>query len=102
MQEVVFNNPVFMKRLCDQLSEPAKTMTAGQKFVSDLFAVYLPILYFVGNGISGSSSMACKANAKALFDKANLAISSPECQQLCNEVGSNFPSALQAIQRGGF
>lgn len=99
LQEVVFNNPVFMKRLSATISEGNRDV---HQFISNLFSIYLPILYFVGGGITNASTQACKANSTALLEQAQKVFYEKGCKEYCSQLGPKAEITLIDIARNGF
>lgn len=71
MQEICFNNPVFMKRLSDQVIEVSQRAAYMDHFITEVFTIWLPILYFSKQATEiPDLTSACRHNIKELVSSA--------------------------------
>jgi len=64
----MWNNPVFLKRLSNELCQSKDIIANPDRFVCDLFSIHFPVNFFAAQAMALSESSAvCKSNARALL-----------------------------------
>jgi hypothetical protein len=103
MQEIVFHNPVFMKRLLDNLIEPADASNM-EVFIPELFSVWLPLFFFRECVTANDVSSLCWNNLVELQNRAkaflnNRTIMEKVCRKLL--VQADQADCFQGFCKGG-
>lgn len=70
MQEICFNNPVFMKRLHDQMMDNSQRASYVDHFITEVFTVWLPVHFFSKRALALQNTSACKHNIEKLVNTA--------------------------------
>ena len=89
LREIMWNNPVFMKRLSSELIQAKDIATNGQRFICDVFAIHFPVCFFAAQALAlEETSAVCKSNARALIAASKQILSSDAAQScLCDRLG---------------